>query len=218
MSAQVVSRSVIKYSGWGQVWCKSLWSSCLVLSFKSARSHPVFMYICRSANYGQFWPYTIYFLGDFHEIFMPVFYRFRWKIPKNKMYITFNRPPNLVMDLCGGYITDWMDCIKTWKCSLVRKLYSTKTKLKHSQQSLVLQRPRLMRQIISGCSLWILTCSYCYYSLLQFVDYHLKKHYKITADQRQVVDLQSHCYGKFSRHLIFLFRGAAFKDNIHAGR
>ncbi|XP_064652326.1 DNA-directed primase/polymerase protein-like [Lineus longissimus] len=55
------------------------------------------------------------------------------------------------------------------------------------------------------------------HTFIELIDYHLEKHYNITTNQRQVVDLQSHNPSKFSRHLIYLIKGAAFKDNIHAG-
>ena len=46
----------------------------------------------------------------------------------------------------------------------------------------------------------------------------LRQEFKILVSRDSVLDLQASTEKKFSRHLIFLFKNAAFKNNIHAGR
>jgi hypothetical protein len=70
-------------------------------------------------------------------------------------YTIFDGTPNWQWSFVKDLLNYWMDCIKfkTWKFSLVRKFDSTKTNLLSILQWFVLQRHKLLRQILSGHTL-----------------------------------------------------------------
>jgi hypothetical protein len=78
----------------------------------------VFLYICRSTNFRQYWLSTVYFFGDFNETFRLLFFhahllissaRFRWKISKNKICHLWQDPLAATGHLWNiWFITEWI--------------------------------------------------------------------------------------------------------------
>ncbi|XP_033761453.1 DNA-directed primase/polymerase protein-like [Pecten maximus] len=52
---------------------------------------------------------------------------------------------------------------------------------------------------------------------IKYVCYWLKQKFGISCDRKAVLDLDASTEVKFSRHLLYLLPGVAFRDNIHAG-
>ncbi|XP_034940588.1 DNA-directed primase/polymerase protein-like [Chelonus insularis] len=55
-------------------------------------------------------------------------------------------------------------------------------------------------------------------TLIKIILGYFKKHWSISCDEKNVINLDSTTRVKFSRHIIFRFKNIAFKNNIHAGR
>ncbi|XP_060083587.1 DNA-directed primase/polymerase protein-like [Ylistrum balloti] len=52
---------------------------------------------------------------------------------------------------------------------------------------------------------------------IKYVNYWLQQKFGISCDRRRILDLEASTDRKFSRHLLYLIPGVAFRDNIHAG-
>lgn len=54
-------------------------------------------------------------------------------------------------------------------------------------------------------------------TFIKIVCYFLQKEFGVSCSRKNIIDLTSHSFAKFSRHLIFNIPGVAFANNIHVG-